>query len=247
MKGVYVVGTGRSGTHFSVRLMSGFKNARDPLKGRENPVVLQDVALAALHHRLPSKSTERYYRDALSDGEGVFLDQHHPNLFFVKHWSDILGDIVFLYPQRPTYQVVASMLRHRGVMGWYKYARGLRQRTINRIPYPNQFLGVEKSADIGKLPSHLLCAHRVIAHRMAFDSTQRNANGALRQLNYEALVDNPINEFSRVFSTDEMAQLGPFTLTEEPKKTSLMKYRDVLSDEQVAEIVALEERSCLMS
>jgi len=247
MKGVYIVGTGRSGTHFSVRLMNGFKHARDSLEGKENSEVLRDIAMAAIHHRLPSKSTERYYLDAFSDGEGVLLDQHHPNLFFVKHWTDILGDVVFLYPQRPTYQVVASMLRHRGVMGWYKYARKLRQRTINRIPYPNRFLGVEKSSDIEQLPNHLLCAHRVIAHRMAFHSTLCNANGALRQLNYEALVENPISEFERVFSTDEMAQLGPFTLTEEPKKASLAKYHDVLSDEQVSEIVTLEERSCLMS
>lgn len=240
MDAIFVVGTGRSGTHFTVRLLNGFEHARDPLNGKEAPEILADVAQAAIHHRLPSQATAQYYRKHLQEGSGVFLDQHHPNLFSARHWAAMFPGAVFLHPQRPAYQVVASMLRHKGVMSWYKYARNWRQRTINRLPYPNRFLGLDRFGDMRALPPHLLCAHRVIAHRRAFEGLVGDMNGALRGVNYEALISDPLAEFSRVFTADEIATLGHFTLVEKPNPVSLHKYRDVLSEEQVAEIEALE-------
>jgi len=241
MKAVFIVGTGRSGTHFTVRLMDGFLHTRDPLQGNENTEVLRDIATAAIHHRLPSKSTEKYYADMLSETDGVILDQHHPNLFFVKHWQEKLGDLVFLYPQRPIYQIVASMMRHGGVMNWYNYAGKFRQRIINLIPYPNRFFGIEKFSDIKRLPVHILCAHRVIAHRLAFEQTVPLVNNALRLVNYEELVKDPMSEFARIFTPKELEKLGQFTLTETPNQTAFAKYLDVLTDDQVRELVALED------
>lgn len=242
MKGLFIVGTGRSGTHFTVRLLNGFANAHDPLNGSEKEDVLYDIARAAIHHRLPSGQTADYYRELLARDDAILLDQHHPNLFFVRHWSNMFDGIVFLYPQRPAYQIVASMLRHKGVMGWYQYASGLRQRTINRIPYPNQFLGIDRFSDIQAMPPHLLCAHRVFAHRRAFESAALDMGSSLRAVRYEELVKDPLAEFGRIFSLDELAELGMFSLVEQPQAGSLTKYKDVLSDEQVAEITALEER-----
>ena len=243
MKAVFIVGTGRSGTHFTVRLMKGFEHAWDPLGGKEDPEILRDVATSAIHHRLPSEATARYYRERLAEGGGVLLDQHHPNLFFTRHWADMFGGLVFLHPQRPAYQVVASMLRHKGVMSWYRYARNWRQRTINRIPYPNRFFGVEQFSDLNRLPRHLLCAHRVIAHRKAYEAQVAEMGGALRAIQYEALVQAPLEEFSRVFTPEELADLGQFTLVETPKKESLSKYQDVLSEAEVAEIMELDAAS----
>lgn len=243
MKAVFIVGTGRSGTHFTTRLMNGFENIRDPMAGKENNEILRDVARAAIHHRLPSKETENYYRERLENRKGIFLDQHHPNLFFVKHWSEIFDGLVFLYPQRPAHQIVASMLRHAGVMGWYRYAGEWRQRLINRIPYPNQFMGIDRYADIKQLPPHLLCAHRVLAHRRAYERLVSGAGGALRGIEYQSLVNDPLAELSRVFTTEELSALGTFTLVETPRKDSLSKYRDVLSDGQVAEIQEMERQA----
>lgn len=178
----------------------------------------------------------------MQNGSGVFLDQHHPNLFFVHHWAAMFDGIVFLYPRRPTHQVVASMLRHKGVMGWYDYARNWRQRTLRKLPYPNQFLGLRRFRDIGALPSHLLCAHRVIAHNFAYERLVGEMNGALRAVNYEALVNQPRAELARVFTPDEIGCLGTFSLVEPPNARSLTKYRDVLSDEQVSDIDALERQ-----
>lgn len=242
MKGIFIVGTGRSGTHFTVRLLNGFANARDPLNGEENRTILYDVAKAAIHHRMPSQATAEYYRKLLASTDGVLLDQHHPNLFFLHHWAGMFPGLVFLHPVRPAYQIVASMLRHEGVMAWYDYAGRFRQRTINRIPYPNRFLGLDRFSDIRTMPRHLLCAHRVLAHRKAFEAALPGMGGALRGVRYEDLVADPEAEFARVFTPGERAILGPFTLTETPNAASLTKYRDVLDDAQVAEIAALEQR-----
>lgn len=241
MRAVFIVGTGRSGTHFTVRLMNGFENAHDPASGQENEEILQDLAKAAIHHRLPSKGTEQYYHNFFQETQAVLLDQHHPNLYFVNHWSEIFDDIVFLYPQRPAYQIVASMMRHSGVMSWYEYARRPKQRTINRIPYPNRFLGLESFSELKTLPPHLLCAHRVIAHQREFMSSAAAANGRLRKIDYVALVQDPLAAFSSVFSEAEMARLGRYIPTEQPKQGPLTKYKDVLSDQEVEEIVGLEE------
>lgn len=239
MRAIFIVGTGRSGTHFTTRLLNGFEHTNDPMKGKEDPNLLMDIANAAIHHRLPSRNSERVYRHRIMHEDGVFLDQHHPNLFFVNHWSTLFEGVVFLYPQRPIYQTVASMLRHRGVMSWYRYAKGWRQRTINRIPYPNRFLGLEQFSDVQSLPPHLLCAHRVIAHQKAYEGSVAMMNGALRSIDYVSLVNNPLEEFSRVFSAKEITRLGKFSLVEQPSPQSLSKYKDVLSEKEVAEINAL--------
>ena len=244
MKSIFVIGTGRSGTHFTVRLLNGFANAHDPLGGKENEQILMEIAKAAIHHRLPSPMVVDYYRGHLNAQAGIYLDQHHPNLFYVRHWARMFEGIVFVYPRRPTYQIVASMLRHGDVMSWYQYAQHWRQRWIDKIPYPNQFLGLARFSDIANLPTHLLCAHRVIAHRLAYEEAAKRANADLRSLDYVALVDDPLVEFSRAFTAKELEALGKFTLLERPKKDSLTKYCDILDDRQLSEIEALERQIC---
>ncbi|MBV7379062.1 sulfotransferase [Maritimibacter dapengensis] len=240
MQGIFVVGTGRSGTHFTIRLLEGFSGAHDPLAGVENNAVLMDIAKAAIHHRMPSEATADYYRRQMLYLNGVFLDQHHPNLFFVEHWAAMFPGLVFLYPDRPAYQVVASMLRHGGVMSWYRHAGAWQDDAKPRVPFPNRFLGLDRFEDIEALPKHLLCAHRVFAHRRAFLDREEAMGGALRRVDYEALVADPEGAFRRVFTEDEQAALGDFELVEEPRAGSLKKYLDVLTKDQIDEIEALE-------
>lgn len=245
MRAVFVVGTGRSGTHFTIRLMNGFERAIDPLNGEEHASILKDVARSAIHHKLPSEATKRYYAKMLGRMPGVFLDQHHPNLFFMRHWQESFGNILFLFVDRPICQVVASMLHHSGVLRWYSYAREWKQRTVCRVPFPNQFLGLQEAAQLRTLPAHLLCAHRVIAHRKAYEKSLGPMKGAVRAVRYESLVCDPYAEFSRVFSADEMSLLGTFSLVEKPDPASLAKFGKVLTKNQVSDILELERLSTI--
>lgn len=241
MRAVFVVGTGRSGTHFLLRSLRGFSNTYDPHDGKEYGPVLNDISKAAIHHRLPSKETDDYYLRRVSESVGVLLDQHHPNLFFAEHWKAHLDDVVFLYPDRPTVQIVSSMMRHPGVLAWYSYVKNWRRRTINRIPYPNRFLGVESFREINNLPLHLLCARRVIAHRHAFEAAHVMMPDRMRRIFYEDLVSDPERTLTDIFTTEEQRILGSFKVVERPKKQSLSKFQDVLNAKQIAEIEELDE------
>jgi hypothetical protein len=243
MKSIFVVGTGRSGTHYTIRLLAGFANSSDPLNGKENPDILYPIARAAIHHTHLSRSTVKSYEKSLAECRGVFLDQHHPNLFFAEFWSKTLADPVFLFPQRATEQIVSSMLRHPGVLSWYDYAKSWKQRIFNRIPYPNQFFGVENYEEIVDLPLHLLCARRVIAHRKAFADRAKRLPGRMRAIDYQALVTSPEAELRRVFTAAELETLGTFSLCETPQKEPLEKFRENLSTKQIDNILDLEARA----
>lgn len=236
MRALFIVGTGRSGTHFTCRLLSGFDNVRDPFEGREDARLLRAVAGAALRHAsLPERALRHYRRqlDAAGAG-GVFIDQHHPNLFHVDQLLGVCPDLVFLFPDRPVPQVVASMLRHAGVLSWY------RRRHTWFAPFPNRFLGIGRRADVRQMPLHLLCAHRVIGHKRRAIELSRRLPGVVRVVDYPGLVRDPTAELARVFAADERARLGAFELREKPSPASLDKYRSVLEPEQVDEILALE-------
>ena len=240
MNAIFVVGTGRSGTHFLVRLLAGFEHAHDPFGGRESEAILQDVAKAALHHRMPSEATERHYLDTIGASGPVLIDQHHPNLFFAHHWAERLDDPVFLYPLRPARQIVASMFRHKGVRSWYAYARRRFFALSDRLPYPNRFLGVDGYLEVETTPLHMLCTQRILAHHRICLEQKARLGDRVRIVTYDALVTDPEAEFARVFTETERARLGGFTLVETPNPASLDKYLDVLTVEQVAEIDAAE-------
>jgi len=243
MNAIFVVGTGRSGTHFLVRLLAGFEHAHDPFGGRESEAILQDVARAALHHRMPSQETETHYGDTIRTDGPVLIDQHHPNLFFADHWADTLDDPVFLYPLRPARQIVASMFRHKGVRSWYAYARRRFLSLSDRLPYPNRFLGTDSYWEVETTPLHMLCTQRILAHHRMVLKQKAALGDRLRIVAYDALVGDPEAEFTRVFTDAERARLGAFTLVETPNPASLDKYLDVLTVEQVAEIDAAEAKT----
>lgn len=243
VQAVFVVGTGRSGTHFTCRAMAGFANVTDPLGGQENHDVLKGIATSALYHRPLPTSVLAYYsarKDALGEGR-VLLDQHHPNLFFFDQISQVFDDLVYLYPSRPVVQVVASMMRHRGVMSWYQVARdGFSPLSFTkRVPVPNRFLGLRDRAELETLPTHLLCALRVLAHNRRMAELAA-ADPRCRTISYEALVRDQEAAFEAVFDARERAALGPFRVVEPGNPASLEKFREVLSPAQIAEIAALE-------
>lgn len=239
---IFVVGTGRSGTHFLTRLLNGFERIYDPMQGKENRPILQKIALSAIKHKPLPRDVHNYYRAAFEEaGPRVFLDQHHPNLFFAEEWIGRYPSILCLFPERPVHQVVASMMRHNGVLSWYSYAKERKNAWPGLgVRYPNQFLGLMSKSEIDALPLHMLCAKRVMAHNRKFRELKRTHPDSVRAVAYENLVRDPEGEFRRLFREDELASIGGFTLKETPRAASLTKYKDVLTDGQVAEIMEFE-------
>jgi hypothetical protein len=239
-RGIFIVGTGRSGTHFLCRLLLGFAALDDLFGGNEDRRTLASVATAAiLHRRLPARTIRLYEErvDGCARRGRILLDQHHPNLFHVDQLKARFGDLLFLHPSRPTIQIVASMLKHKGVGDWYAWIR-----KAGDIPYPNQFFGLAERSELLALPPHLLCARRVIAHkRRAAMEAARDPEG-FRQIDFVALVRSPHATLSGTFRDQELAQLGGYRQLVAPDPGVLGKFADVLTSSQVDEIVSLESR-----
>jgi len=173
----------------------------------------------------------------------VFLDQHHPNLFFTDQLSEIFENPIFIYPSRPIYQVVASMMRHGGVMRWFQFARkGFSEKTdIEQIHLPNRFLGISKKEELFELEPHKLCALRVLAHYYEMKKLIPS-DSRYRFLSYENLVTDQKEEYNSIFTELEIKTLGGFDVVEEGKVASIKKYRSTLSEKQVEDIVELERQ-----
>jgi cadmium resistance protein CadD (predicted permease) len=67
----------------------------------------------------------------------------------------------------------------------------------------------------------------------------------LRFINYENLVKDQFSEYSKVFSPIELVSLGEFSIVEESSLNSLSKYKEVLTDKQISEVLELVKLSGL--
>lgn len=239
LRAIFVVGTGRSGTHFTCRVLREFPGAEDFLNGREHRATLRAVALSAIAGQALPLRARLHYRwyglRARARGK-VLLDQHHPNLYHVPEILSLLPGTIFLYPDRPALQIVASMLRHGGVSAWYDQ---IRAGTLPRAT-PDVFFGLTRADEAVSLPPHLLALRRVQAHRARATSMQAAYPDRFRFVGFQALVTDRDAELARVFSPSELARLGPRRPTEASRPEVLSKYRDVLNPDQIAEIAALE-------
>ena len=138
------------------------------------------------------------------------------------------------------------MINHQGVLNWYKYAKDSMQANskTGAIPFPNQFLGLTEFSQLDNLELHQICALRVISH----EKMARKMQGLgvdVRFINYENLVKDQFSEYSKVFSPIELVSLGEFSIVEESSLNSLSKYKEVLTDKQISEVLELVKLSGL--
>ena len=240
MDSLFIIGTGRSGTHFTCRSLRGFNNVFEPLNGKENGRLLKNIALSSINHKIFPQSALNYYKKIKNELEvgKIFLDQHHPNIFYITELNKIFSGPIFLYPQRPIVQIVASMLNHQGVLSWFEYAK---RKKISPVPIENQFLGIQDPDQLKQLKLHELCALRVIAHQNRA-ILMKNRGFDVRFLNYENLVKNQLSAFESVFSKNEITSLGNFRVVEESNFSSLRKFEEILSSKEIIEIRNLEKQ-----
>ena len=134
------------------------------------------------------------------------------------------------------------MLNHSGVLNWYEYARKNLRHVFfgDHVPIPNQFLGLFSHEDLVGLPPHKLCTLRSVSHRNRAKMLIQNGID-LRFINYEKLIENQHNEFSRVFSNSELKQMGDFNQVEESEKSTITKFKKTLDDSQIRDIAVIEE------
>jgi len=225
---IFIVGTGRSGTHFLCRSLLGFSNVTDLLNGKEDPTLLDYVAKAAIHHKDISDDGIELYKNRINQSKNkIFIDQHHPTIHNITQLESHFPNSIFLGIDRPTEQIVASMLEHKGVQKWFKYARK------NDIPFPNNFLGIDSLDELKETPQHMLCTKRIVAHKKLNQLLSNNPNFKL--INFENFVIDKIKELTRVLG-DDIQLLGNYTEVEVSNLRVLEKYKTVLTSKKIQEI-----------
>jgi hypothetical protein len=200
---LFVIGTGRSGTHFLSRCLIGHKHIRDLTGGHENPLVFNMISKAALdrQHAGPSleKAGKRYDAMAGLVNPDWFLDQSHPNIWFATHWSSNFPEARFVGIIRNPYSVVASMMKHKHVLGWIE--------NWESYNVPNEFLGIssENSLSYAKMTIAERCTLRWISHYRKLEGLGATLGNKLVIIHYEDLCRDPVNTRGKVADLLEVA------------------------------------------
>jgi hypothetical protein len=229
---IFIVGTGRSGTHFLCRSLLDFNNIEDYMSGEENHEIRIPLTHMAIRHMPLSNEIISYYKlqikNATNEGK-IFLDQLHTNLFHVEQLAKEFPNSLFLGTNRPVEQVVASMLNHGGVRRWFKFARKDTQTV-----FPNQFLGITRD-ELNTLDEVTLCTKRVLAHNKRTNELLKRIPN-FRIVNFNELVSNKENTLKSLFKKEELPKLGYYNNKHKVHTDVLEKYKKQFSQTELQRI-----------
>src|SRR5262245_13442039 len=112
---VFVVGTGRSGTHWLAYILQRHPEIRmtiekEPMFGWSTRIALNPE----LSDRLLWKLILFYRIQFWISAPRHYLDKSHPNIWIAEDLARAFPDALFLGILRDPYGTVASMLRHKG-------------------------------------------------------------------------------------------------------------------------------------
>jgi hypothetical protein len=227
---IFVLGTGRSGTHWIAHILDSHPAIRTTI---EHPPIFDLATQAALHPRRRAEilpALRALYRDEERRSRPQHhADKSHPVIWYADTVADWFFDARFVAIERSPYGTVASMLRHGGILWW--------QHDWERYGFPNPFLGVDASNvdDYARASPARRAAWRWLSHHRQLERLRAELAGRLLVLDYETMVADHRERTSRLWGFLDLtdAEDGPG-----PDRTSLDAWRDQLTHD---EVVAIEQ------
>jgi hypothetical protein len=179
---IFVIGSGRSGTHFLGRIFQNNPSVELLLEEPKYFGLVKDINIRQKKNLLP-KLTNRYQKLSLTTEKPYLLEKSHPNIWSVDYLIKEFPNAFFIGINRNVYQVVYSMLNHKGVLNWYK-------TLPNDVE--NSFLGItdENKNDFSNLPLESKCTLRWYAHIKESYELKRKYSENVIILNYNDLCNN---------------------------------------------------------
>jgi hypothetical protein len=226
---IFIIGTGRSGTHYVTKVINSFENVYDPFKGEENRIDLRIARARAIKNRQtinPVNIAMHKSYSIIARSKGMhYLNQTHPNLFFYEHLSRVFPKAKFVAVMRPELQVVASMMAHSGV------TREILRSDLHK--FPNQFLGDINQGSYEKLSTIEKFALRVVAHYNAINHISDREN--VMVVNYEDFFLDYRQSYEGLA---KFLGINKFDYQQGPafKADSLGKWKGVISEKDNTEI-----------
>lgn len=225
---VFVIGTGRSGTHWLGYSLGNHPEVRatievSPMFGLATRMALNP----ALEQRLFWRLVMAYKWQLLKAAPRIYVDKTHPNIWIAEKLQRAFPQARFLGIERDPYATVASMMKHSRVSAWHRRWR--------EFPVPNRFLGItaEAAAAYDDIPFASQCAMRWLAHHNKMNELRNSLGDALLVISYESFARN---------TEQTIAGLKEFLGLHEPipipevKLESLSKWKGQLSDAELVDI-----------
>lgn len=230
---IFIIGTGRSGTHWL-----GWTMERHPelVVTIERPEIFSRVTEMAIwpdrEPRLMPDLIRRYQAERRLAAPLHYVDKSHPNIWLVDSLATAFPEARFIGMRRDPRATVASMLKKPEVRRWVE--------TWQNFPIPNRFLGIttELAPHYGSLSVAARCALRWRAHTDQLDLLARKWPDLVMILDYEALQADPEGEMLRL---QQFLGLEQPLVVPEVKQESLKKWESQLSAEEVEAILEVAE------
>jgi hypothetical protein len=239
MDAIFIIGSGRTGTHLMCNELLTYKNTFDDVnrgKGetaKENEKrLLTSTETAIKQIPLPDNVIKDYKGSV--ENKKVFINQDHTNLFHVEQLLENFPDCLFFAMKRPIPQVVSSMLRKPATLRWFEWSK-------KNGKFPNKFTGIKDKNHIKKLSIEQLCAKRVRSHYKEINRLKNLYPKNIVIVEFEKLVklENADQYIKSLITKEQYNQLGEKTHNIEKESDVLTKHNTFLTDEQKKKIANL--------
>ncbi len=220
---IFVIGSGRSGTHLLGRTFE--KNEEiDAFIEEENfffPIA--QMAVGGKDKTGLKKIFKQYKKVFSKSKKEYILEKTHPNIWFVEDLAEYFPEAKFIGIKRNVFATVSSMLQHEGVLSWYK-----------RLPLDqvNPFLGITEvnKNDFADLPLESKCALRWKSHSERLDALAVAFPEKVLVIDYEEFY----NEYEPLMDKLKTFLKAPFSIQSEPlNNEGHLKWKTHLSEEQI--------------
>lgn len=225
---VFVIGTGRSGTHWLGYSLGSHPEIFATIEAKPMFSLATRMALNPnLEGRLFKRLVMTYHWQLLKASPRLYIDKTHPNIWLAEKLKRAFPKALFIGIERNPYATVASMMKHAGVSAWH--------RRWQEFPIPNRFLGItsEIAETYDSVPFASQCALRWLAHHNRMNELKSALKNDLLVISYELFAHNPV---------DTVRSLKTFLKLHEPipvpevKIESLGKWKAQLSDAELIDI-----------
>lgn len=230
---IFVVGTGRSGTHWLGHILDAHPRIAATIE--EKGVFDRVVKLAIdpdgeAAEWEPLVRAYRYHHSRAVPRH--YVDKSHPALWMIDELLDVFPRSKFVAIQRNAYATVNSMLQHEGVRRWCEDGQW------EQTPRPNRFLGLDVDNEdwYRTAPVAARCARRWQVHAAELDRQARVHPDELLVIQYEDLFEHQPRELDRLTAfLDISLDFEPPV----PNARSAERWRTEMSAEAVAAVEAV--------
>jgi hypothetical protein len=225
---VFVIGSGRSGTHWLGHSLGSHPEVRTTVEAMPMFGLSTRMALdPTLERRLFWRLVMAYKWQILKTAPRLYVDKTHPNMWIAEKLKGAFPRALFIGIERNPYATVASMMKHRGVSAWHGRWR--------EFPIPNRFLGISSRDASGydSVPLASQCAMRWLAHHRRMNELRSFLGSDLLVISYESFACNTADTISDL---QQFLGLHKAIAIPEVKLESLDKWRSQLSDAQIVEV-----------